>query len=107
MIYAAEMNDSGIVVRVVCAESVAWCEQQLGGVSWIEAWRDGGNRLNFPSPGFTYDPARDAFIAPKPYPSWVLNDATCRWAAPVPMPPGGPWVWDESTESWIDPELHD
>jgi len=52
--------------------------------------------------GYTYDTARDAFIAPKPYASWVLDEATCRWGAPVPMPSdGGPWAWDEGTESWI------
>ena len=52
--------------------------------------------------GYTYDTVRDAFIAPKPFASWVLDEATCRWGAPVPMPSeGGPWLWDEDTESWV------
>ena len=59
-------------------------------------------RYNYAGIGYTYDTARDAFIAPKPYASWVLDEATCRWTAPVPMPSeGGPWAWDEDTESWV------
>ena len=60
-------------------------------------------RKNYAGIGFTYDTARDAFIAPKPYPSWVLDEATCLWGAPVPMPSeGGPWRWDEATLSWLE-----
>jgi len=59
-------------------------------------------RFNYAGIGFTYDTARDAFIAPKPFASWVLDEATCRWGAPVPMPSeGGPWTWDEPTVSWV------
>ena len=54
--------------------------------------------------GYTYDTARDAFIAPQPWASWVLDEATCRWTAPVPMPSeGGPWMWDEASLNWIEP----
>ena len=59
-------------------------------------------RYNYAGIGYTYDTARDAFIAPKPWASWVLDEATCRWDAPVAMPSeGGPWAWDEDTESWV------
>ena len=59
-------------------------------------------RKNYAGIGYTYDTVRDAFIAPKPFASWVLDEATCRWGAPVPMPAeGGPWTWDEDTESWV------
>ena len=59
-------------------------------------------RKNYAGIGYTYDAVRDAFIAPKPFASWVLDEATCRWGAPVPMPnEGGPWAWDEDTESWV------
>ena len=51
--------------------------------------------------GFTYDSARDAFIAPKPFASWVLDETTCRWGAPVPYPATGQWQWDEATLSWV------
>lgn len=51
--------------------------------------------------GFTYDEDLDAFIPPKPYPSWELDEATYSWVAPIPMPEeDGPWVWDEETTSW-------
>ena len=59
-------------------------------------------RFNYAGVGYTYDTVRNAFIAPKPYPSWVLDEATCSWTAPVAMPSaGGPWAWDEDTESWV------
>ena len=59
-------------------------------------------RYNYAGIGYTYDTVRDAFIAPKPFASWVLDEATCRWGAPVAMPSaGGPWTWDEDNESWV------
>ena len=58
-------------------------------------------RKNYAGIGYTYDAARDAFIAPKPWASWVLDEATCRWEAPVAMPSEGWWRWDEATLSWI------
>ena len=62
---------------------------------------NGNIRFNYAGIGYTYDTARDAFIAPQPYPSWVLDEATCRWIAPVAMPnAGGPWAWDEGELSW-------
>ena len=58
-------------------------------------------RKNYPGIGYTYDPDRDAFIPPKPYESWLLNEQTCLWDAPVPMPEDGqPYMWDEETLSW-------
>ena len=59
-------------------------------------------RKNCAGIGYTYDAVRDAFIAPQPFASWVLDEAACRWEAPVPMPSDGePWAWDEDTESWV------
>jgi hypothetical protein len=101
MIYAAELDSENTVLRVICAESIIWCKDNLGGESWYQAWRDGGQRFNFPAAGFTFDPIRNAFIPPKPYPSWVLNESTCNWDSPVAMPPGGPWEWDEDIEEWV------
>ena len=63
---------------------------------------NGNIRKNYAGIGYTYDSARDAFIAPQPYASWVLDEATCRWTAPVAMPSdGGLWWWDEATLSWV------
>lgn len=58
-------------------------------------------RKNYPGIGYSYDAAKDAFIPPKPFASWLLNDDTCLWEAPVAMPTDGkPYVWDEDTTSW-------
>lgn len=60
-------------------------------------------RKNYAGIGYTYDETRDAFIPPKPYPSWVLNDFSCLWEPPIPYPNDGKdYVWDESTTSWIE-----
>lgn len=59
-------------------------------------------RKNFAGIGYTYDEARDAFISPKPYPSWILNEETCLWESPTPEPENGVWYWDEDTLSWIE-----
>lgn len=68
-------------------------------------------RKNFAGVGYTFDAARDAFIPPTPYPSWVLNEDTCLWAAPVAMPedagtgePPKRYTWDEATTSWVESE---
>ena len=59
-------------------------------------------RKNGAGIGYTYDPVRDAFIPPKPYPSWTLNEETCLWDAPVAMPTDGQrYYWDEATTSWV------
>jgi len=59
-------------------------------------------RKNYPGIGYTWDPVRDAFIPPKPYASWVLNEESCLWDAPVPMPEDGQiYRWDEDTTSWV------
>ena len=63
-------------------------------------------RKNFAVNGMVYDEARDAFISPQPYPSWILNETTCCWDAPVPMPeedpePAGRWIWDEEDQQWV------
>ena len=70
----------------------------LGGVH-----RLGGTpfRKNYAAIGYTYDEDRDAFIPPKPFTSWTLNESTCRWEAPVAYPDDGKrYEWNESTKSW-------
>jgi len=58
-------------------------------------------RKNYAGTGFTYDEARDAFIAPQPYPSWILNEDTCRWEGPVAYPDDDKhYKWNEETTSW-------
>ena len=60
-------------------------------------------RKNYAGIGFTYDKERDAFIPPKPFPSWVLNENTCLWDAPIPYPQDGKvYKWDEATLNWVE-----
>jgi hypothetical protein len=60
-------------------------------------------RKNFAGIGFTYDPVRDAFIPPKPYASWILNEDTCLWDAPVACPADGKrYIWNEDQQNWIE-----
>ena len=64
---------------------------------------DGGTpfRFNYAGIGFTYDEERDAFIPPKPFESWVLDEDTCLWVAPIPYPEdGGVYAWDEELQEW-------
>jgi len=64
---------------------------------------NGNIRKNYAGIGYTYDSERDAFIAPKPFSSWVLNEDTCRWQAPTPYPTDGKnYRWDEATTSWVE-----
>jgi hypothetical protein len=60
-------------------------------------------RKNYAGIGYTYDAQRDAFIPPKPFPSWVLNEDTCHWGAPTTMPTDNKmYRWDEPTLSWVE-----
>ena len=59
-------------------------------------------RKNYAGIGFTYDENRDAFIPPQPYASWVLDEDTCLWVAPIAYPAEGDHVWDEETGDWVE-----
>jgi len=60
-------------------------------------------RKNYAGIGYTYDAQRDAFIPPKPFASWVLNEETCLWEAPVAMPTDGQmYSWNETTQAWVE-----
>ena len=80
---------------------VAFCERLFGG-DWKQTSYRGTIRKNYAGIGYTYDPARDAFYAPQPYPSWSL-DADCHWQAPTPMPTDDKrYAWDEATLTWVE-----
>jgi hypothetical protein len=67
--------------------------------------RDGGTpfRKNYAGIGYSYDPNRDAFIPPRPFASWVIDEESCLWEAPTPMPTDGKmYSWDEATTSWVE-----
>ena len=84
--------------------------ESVHGVSDQYIWRqtsyNGNMRKNYAGIGMTWDAGRDAFIAPKPFNSWVLNETTCLWDAPVPYPTDGKrYTWDEATTSWVETDV--
>ena len=68
---------------------------------WIETFKDGSQRKNYAGIGFSYDFTRDAFIPPRPYASWTLDEDTCLWEPPVAYPDdGNRYLWNEETQTW-------
>lgn len=79
---------------------VEFCRNLFGG-TWVQTSYNGNIRKNFAGIDYTYDSERDAFIPPKPFNSWVLNENTCLWEAPVAMPNDNKkYYWNEETLSW-------
>jgi hypothetical protein len=80
----------------------AFCEKLFGG-EWKQTSYNGNIRKNYAGIGYTFDESRNAFIPPKPYPSWTLIEETCNWTAPVSYPSDGKlYNWDEPTQTWIE-----
>jgi hypothetical protein len=82
----------------------AFCEKLFGG-TWKQTSYNGTIRKNYAGIGYTYNADIDAFVPPQPYASWTLNNETAQWEAPVPMPEGGMYSWDEDTGSWIEMQV--
>ncbi len=108
MAHYAFLDANNIVTEVIVGKdetdtSHDW-EQYYGAIRGQVCKRtsySGSYRKNFAGPGYTYDEARDAFIPPQPFPSWLIDEATCRWHAPTPMPTDGKiYSWDETVLAW-------
>jgi hypothetical protein len=117
MAHFAEVDENNIVLRVLVVDDLQESNGQeflattlgLGG-TWIKTsyntaggvHSNGGTplRKNYAGIGYTYDSGRDAFIPPKPYPSWILNEESCVYEAPVARPTEGLYTWNEETTSW-------
>ena len=85
---------------------VALCNQLYGDATWMQTSYNNNSRKNYAGIGYTYDSTRDAFIAPKPYSSWVLDEDTCQWDAPTPYPDDGKhYRWDEENTQWVEIEI--
>lgn len=89
------------------AKGQEFCRNLFGG-TWVQTSYNATFRKHFAGTGYTYNSALDAFIPPKPYPSWILNESTCTWQAPVAHPTDigtadSPkyYQWDETAQSWI------
>jgi hypothetical protein len=94
--------ENNIVTQVIVAEQDFINSGHVGdSFLWVQTSYNSNFRKNYAGIGYTYDRVRDAFIPPKPYPSWVLNEDTCRWDAPTPMPDDGQmYTWNEDTQAW-------
>lgn len=81
---------------------VEFLRKLTGHETWKQTSYSRSFRKNYAAIGFTYDSARDAFISPKPYPSWTLDENTCRWKSSIPVPTteNKSYTWNESTLSW-------
>ena len=115
MSHFAYINAQGIVEQVIVAEQDVIDTGAFGTKgSWVQTSYNthGGQhpegrplRKNYAGVGYKYDAQRDAFIPPKPFASWTLNEDTCLWNAPTPYPQDGKlYQWDEATTSWVEVE---
>ena len=121
MAHFARLNDQNKVTQVVVVNNDV-ATDEAAGVAFLKniygqntIWKQtsyntqrgvhllGGTpfRKNFAGVGYTYDEVRDAFIAPKPFNSWTLNETTCQWEAPVALPDTeNSYSWNEETQQW-------
>ena len=107
MTYFAKLDADNVVTFVTAGrEEDDGLEEELNtrtGDVYRQTYIDGSARFNYAGIGHTYDADRDAFIPPTPYPSWVLDEATCLWVAPIDYPAdGGSYSWDEETTDWVE-----
>jgi|TARA_Y100000034_G_scaffold44090_1_gene54034 hypothetical protein len=125
MKYFAKLDETNKVIAVHCLNDteatteengINFLKQLHNYPYWKEASKDGSIRKNGAGIGMQYDSTKDAFIPPKDYPSWILDEDTCQWKAPIPYPEtntqnlmdknGNPtndiYYWNESTKSWVE-----
>ena len=119
MAHFAKLDNSNKVIRVDVLSNVVITDENdveqeqlgidfltnlYGGVGWYKQTSYNENfRKNFAGIDYTYDGIRDAFIPPKVYNSWVLNEDTCQWEPPIAYPDDGKdYIWDEATTNWVE-----
>jgi hypothetical protein len=115
MAHFAEIDENNTVTQVIVvhnnellvdgveseAKGIDFCQSLFGG-NWVQTSYNANIRKNYAGIGYTYDSDRDAFIPPKPYPSWILNEDTCNWESPMPYPEDKlNYYWNEETLSWV------
>jgi hypothetical protein len=118
MAHFAKLDQTNVVTDVIVVNNIEMLaadgsESEMMGVAFLIRWSGGYSnwkqtsyngkiRKNYAGVGYTYDAQRDAFIPPQLFPSWVLNEETCQWDAPVAMPTDGQqYYWDEASLSWV------
>jgi hypothetical protein len=115
MSHFAQIDDNNLVTQVIVVEQDVidtglfgpkerWIQTSYNTHSGVH--QQGGTplRKNYAGIGYSYDLQRDAFIPPKPYQSWTLEENSCQWQAPIPMPTeqGKIFIWNEATQAWED-----
>ena len=122
MAHFAELNENNIVTKVIVVHNneitvdgqelefkgIDFCEGLFGHRNWVQTSYNGNTRYNYAGVGYTYDKDNDAFYAPQPYASWLLNE-DYKWEAPVPFPNDASedkiYEWDEDNLTWKVVEL--
>jgi len=105
MSHFAEINNDGVVQRVIVAEQDFINSGAVGdSFLWVQTSYNNNFRKQFAGKGFTYDKDKDKFIAPQPFPSWAL-DSNDDWQPPTAMPDDGKkYYWDEDSKAWKEQE---
>ena len=110
MAHYAFLDNNNIVTEVIVGIDETELIDGLNPETWYGNFRNqtckrtsynGKIRYNYAGVGFIYDETNDAFIAPQPYPSWIL-DSSFNWQAPISKPNEGEWYWDEEIVSWVE-----
>lgn len=92
--YAVEIDSNKVVVRAIVCDSVEWAAETLGG-EWLSCNVKVGV-------GSTFDSERGVFIPIQPFPSWILNEETNQWEAPIARPDSGEFSWNEKAGAWVE-----
>ena len=115
----AKLDNNNVVIAVNAIDNnvidnLPFPESEPVGIQFLTEWSGGYTnwkqtsynanfRKNFAGIGYSYSVDLDAFVPPKPYPSWLLNTNTCKWEPPIPYPnDGNLYTWDEATQSWVE-----
>lgn len=118
MAHFAQLDENNVVTQVIVVGNnelldangrereelgVAFCQRLFGG-NWKQTSYNHNMRVRYAGIGYSYNADIDAFVPPKPFASWVLNNTTANWEAPIPMPvvEGKMYYWDEATTSWVE-----
>lgn len=120
MAHFAELDENNVVLRTIVvhnnelmengqeseSKGIAFCQSLFPNTKWKQTSYNRTFRKHYANRGFTYNPQLDAFIPPKPYPDWILDEEKCVWKPLTPYPDDGKtYVWAEEKKNWIEVKL--